>query len=117
MHLAHRIARQVFDEDHAFRQFKFGEFRRESCLHRFFVEPRTRGSNDDRHDSFPKILMRQTDDRAFDHSGKRVDPGFHFLRIDVATAGNDQILGAPDDMDVAVRVDCAEIAGDKKTIA
>src|ERR1700693_4920964 len=59
-------------------------------------KPRSGRANDwrgapDRRDGFPEVRMRQTHDRAFEHSGKRVDPSFHFLRTDVETAGNDQI--------------------------
>jgi hypothetical protein len=60
---------------------------------------------------------KQTHDRAFDHSGKRVNPNFHSIRIDVEPAGSDQILGAPEHMDITVRVDCAEIAADEKAVA
>ena len=43
--------------------------------------------------------------------GQRIDPLLDFLGIDVEAAGDDQVLRAADDADVAVREDLAHVAG------
>ena len=69
--------------------------------------------DDDRRHPLAEIGVRNPDDGAFEHAVDRVDMVLHLLRIDVEAAGNDQILGAADDVDVAVGVDLPEIAGDE----
>src|SRR5699024_4860860 len=45
-----------------------------------------------------------------------VDHLLDFLRVDVVAARDHEILGAPDDADIAARIDRAEIAGDEKSV-
>src|ERR1019366_6290431 len=116
LHLAHRIARQLFDKDHALWQFEFGEPLCERLLHRLLVERGAGHVHDDRRDSFAKISMGQPNDGALGDASKRIDFAFHFLRVDVETSGNDQVLGAAYDMHIAAGVDLAEIAGDEKAV-
>jgi hypothetical protein len=75
--LAHRIARQLFDEDHALWQFEFGEPYRQRVLHQPLVKRGTGLRHDDRGDRFAKIAMGQPNDGALDHAGKRIDFGFN----------------------------------------
>src|SRR5690606_1633093 len=63
-----------------------------------------------------EVGVRQTDHRALDDAGQRVDLGLHLLRIDVEAAGDDQVLAAADDVDVAVGVDHAQVAGDEVAV-
>jgi hypothetical protein len=67
-------------------------------------------------DAFAEIGMGKTDDRTFRDSGQRVDLALDLLRIDVVAAGNDQVLAAPDYVDVAIGIDKAEIAGDEEAV-
>src|SRR5262249_35092612 len=60
--------------------------------------------------------MRQADHRAFNDAGQGVDRGFDLAWIDVEAAADNEVLGAPDDVEIAVRIDPAEIAGDKISI-
>ncbi len=60
-------------------------------------------AHDHRRDALAEIGMRHADDGALDHAGHRVDLGLDLLRIDVEAAGDDQVLAAPDDVDVAAR--------------
>ena len=60
--------------------------------------------------------MRDADHGRLGDAGQRVDLALDLLRIDVEAAGDDQVLGAPDDRDVAARVDPSEIAGDEETV-
>ena len=64
----------------------------------------------------PKSGCGSADHRALDDAGERVDLALDLLRIDVEAAGDDEVLGAPDDVDVAARVDLAEIAGDEEAV-
>ena len=61
----------------------------------------------DRGDALAEIGVRHADDRALDDAGKRVDLALDFLGIDVEAAGDDEVLAAPDDVDIAARVDLA----------
>ena len=60
--------------------------------------------------------MRQSDHRALDHARERVDLALDFPGVHVEAAGDDEIFGAADDVDVTLRVDSAEIAGDEETV-
>src|SRR3954463_13388377 len=60
--------------------------------------------------------MWHADHGGFDHARHGVDLALDFLRIDVETAGDDEILAAAEDVDVALVVDLAEVAGDEKTV-
>jgi hypothetical protein len=56
----------------------------------------------DRGDALAEIGMRAADDGALDHARHLVDLGLDLLGIDVVAAGDDQVLAAPDDVDVAL---------------
>src|ERR1700686_1089169 len=60
--------------------------------------------------------MRDTDPRAFEHALNRIDLAFDLFRIDVEAAGDHEILGPADDVDVAVAIDAGQIAGDEEAI-
>ena len=63
------------------------------------------------HADLAKVRVRHADHRAFGHAGQLVDIALDLGRIDVVAAADDQVLAAPDDGDVAVRVDFADVAG------
>ena len=48
--------------------------------------------------------------------GDRVDLVLDFLRVDVEAAGDDEVLAPADDVDIAVVVDLAEVAGDEVAV-
>ena len=52
-------------------------------------------------DALAEIGMRHADDGALDDAGDRVDLALDLLRIDVVAAGDDEVLAAADDVDVA----------------
>ena len=60
--------------------------------------------------------MRHPDDGAFQHAGLGVEEGLDLLGVDVVAAGDDQVLVAPDDVDMAVGVDPAQVAGDEEAV-
>ena len=62
-------------------------------------------------DGLAEVGMRQADHGRFDDTGHGVDHVLDFLRIDVEAAGDDQVLGAADDGDVAVGIAPAHVAG------
>ena len=60
--------------------------------------------------------MRHPHQRTFSHAWQLVDVALDFGGVDVVAAADDQILAAPHDGDVALRVDLAHIAGFEKSI-
>ena len=60
--------------------------------------------------------MRHADDGAFQDSLDIVDHAFHFLRVDIQPAGNDQVLVAADDADIAVGITHRHVAGDEEAV-
>ena len=67
--------------------------------------------DDDRRDRFAEIRVGHADHRRFDDAGQRVDLLLDFLRIDVEAAGDDEVLRAADDAQIAVRQQLAHVAG------
>ena len=69
----------------------------------------------DRRDRLAEIRVWQSDDRGFDHVRQFVDVALDLLRIDVVSAGDDQILGAADQGQVVVRhagaAEVSDVAG------
>ena len=65
---------------------------------------------------FTEIRMRHTNDGAFPNPGLGIQDQLDLLRVDVVATGNDQVLVAPDDMDIAVCVDHPEITGDEEAV-
>ena len=113
LHLAHRIARQRLDEEHALGQLVARQAVLQRGEHRLLGQDRVRRRHDDRRHALAEIGMRQADDGAFGDAIERVDLRLDLDRIDVEAAGDDQVLGAADDMDIAALVDPGEIAGDE----
>src|SRR3546814_20238657 len=50
------------------------------------------------------------------HARDLVDAELDLLRIDVEAAGDDEVLGPPDDMDVAALVDRRHVSGDEEAV-
>src|SRR5690606_31913512 len=63
-----------------------------------------------------EIRVRHAEDGALDDAGHGVDLALHFLRIDVVAAGDDEVLAAADDVDIAALVDLAEVTGDEEAV-
>src|SRR6202042_2126939 len=62
---------------------------------------------------FAEIGMRDTENSALKHALDRVDLGLDLLRIHVEAARNHEVLGPPDDVDVALVVNTGQVAGDE----
>src|SRR3546814_19586608 len=54
--------------------------------------------------------------RSLLHARDRVDAELDLLRIDVEAAGDDEVLGPPDDMHVAALVDRRHVSGDDEDV-
>ena len=91
-------------------QFIRGEGITKPVEHRCRIKVST---NDNCDNSFAKIIMRHADDRAFADAGQRVNGVLDFLWIDVVAASDYQILAASDDVDIALRVNLAEVSSDE----
>src|SRR5690606_124165 len=55
-------------------------------------------------------VVRDADDRALQHAGMGEDRVLHLGGVDVLAAGDDHVLGAVDDVGVAVLVDAGHVA-------
>src|SRR6185437_16198389 len=109
-------ARQFVDDEDALGHLEFGEAAVEPLEHRGFADIGALVANHDGGDAFAEIRMRHADHGGFDHAGHGVDLALDFLRIDVEAARNHEILAAADDVDIALAVDLAEIAGDEEAV-
>ncbi len=66
------------------------------------VDGGVRRSHNHRRHRLAEVAMRQADDGCLDNSGERVDLGLDLLRIDIEAAGDDEILAAAGDRDIAI---------------
>ena len=117
LHLAHGVARQVVDEDDTLRQLELGEplssaFRTSASRR----APTFRLGTTTAVTPSPKSGCGTPITARLDHAGDGVDLALDLLRIDVVAAGDDQVLAAADDVDVAALVDLAEVAGDEEAV-
>ena len=64
----------------------------------------------------PKSACGRPITARFDHAGDGVDLALDLLRVDVEAAGDDEVLAAADDRDVAVVADQPEVAGDEEAV-
>ena len=103
LHLAHGVARQVVDEDHPLRQLELGKPRLErGRASSFSVERGVAGSvTTTAVTPSPKSGCGTPMTALSTTPGDRVDLALDLLRIDVVAAGDDEVLAAPDDVDVA----------------
>ena len=68
-------------------------------------------ADDDRRHLLAPGLARATDHRRFAHLGMALERLLDLARVDVVAAGDDQVLAAADQRQVAVIVVLAEVAG------
>ena len=92
----------VVDQHHALRQLELGQPAFERCQYAALVERRARLRDDDGRTPSPKSLCGTPITALSMHARDGVDLGLDLLRIDVVAAGDDEILAAADDVDVAV---------------
>ena len=62
-------------------------------------------------DLLAESLVGHADDRGLGHVGVLVERGFDLGRVDVLAAADDDVLQPVDDVEVAVGVEAAEVAG------
>src|SRR5262249_13826947 len=116
-HLAHDVARQLVDDEHRLGHLEGGELRAGMGDHRRVARRRGVGpTGDHRHHRLAEIGMLDADHRALADAGHLVDHAFDLLGIDVEPAGDDQVLGAADDREVAVGIEAADIAGAEEAV-
>src|SRR5688572_33364594 len=116
LHLAHRIARHLAHENDALRQLEL----RQSLLQRraqdTLLERGAGPRHDDGGDALAEVRMRHADDCAFRHAVQRVELGLDLDRVDIEAAADDEVLGAPDDEQVALSVQSTDVARDEEAI-
>src|SRR6185436_17541595 len=116
LYLAHRVARQVIDEVHRFRDLVVGQRILHCADDGGGIETGVFLRHYDRCDRFAEIGIRDTDHRRLGHAGNSVENQLDLPGIDVVAAADDQVLGAADDGEIALAVECADIAGAEVTV-
>src|ERR1700682_6824127 len=116
LHLAHGVARQFVDHEHALRHLEFRQPPVERFQHARFGDFGALVADHDSGDALAEIGMRHADHGGFDHARHGVNLAFDFLRIHIEAAGDHEILAAAENVHVAVTVDLAEIAGDEEAV-
>src|SRR5438105_1269120 len=79
-----------------------------------FIELCIRLENHNRRDGFPEVRMRQADHRRFAHALQRIDLCLDLFRIDIQSAGDDDILCAANDVEITLIINSTEIGGDEE---
>ncbi len=106
--------RQFLHEFDGHRQFVLAEFAGEEFAQ--FFDGEWRRVRTQRHESlrsFAAIVVRNTDDDDFLDRGMLIDRLLDHLRVDVEPAGNDHVLLAIDQIEIAIAVHVADVAGQK----
>src|SRR5262249_30226120 len=104
------------DDEDALRHLELCQPAVERLQHRGLGDVGALVADENRRHAFAEIGMRNADHGGFDHARHGVDLALDFLRIDVEAAGDHEVLAAAEDMDVALVVDLAEVAGDEEAI-
>src|SRR5579863_6377396 len=116
LHLAHGVARQLLDKEHPLGVFELGELIGKSVQHIAFCQGGVLRSHNTGGHAFAEVAMRQANYRRLDHTRQFIDQTFDFLGIDIEAATDDQVLVAPQNMDITLVVDAADIPGDEETV-
>src|SRR3546814_10401974 len=117
LHLAHGVARQLVHEEHLLRHLEVGERGLGGGLDGLGRHLGTAaGALHHREHRLAEVGVRHADDRRLLHARDRVDAELDLLRIGVEAAGDDEVLGPPDDMDVAALVDRRHVSGDEEAV-
>jgi hypothetical protein len=72
--------------------------------------------HDDRRDGFAEVAMRHADHGGFEHPRQFVEIGLDLLGIHVVAAGDDQVLAASDDRQIAIGIPFADVAGAEPSV-
>ena len=109
-HLAQRVARQRVDEAHAPRPLVRRELARRVREQVVGARRWLAGRDDHRHHDLAPLVGRLAHHRDLGHRGVREQHVLDLARVHVEAAGDDQLLGAPDDAQVPVGVELADVA-------
>ena len=101
LHLSHCIAGKVIHEKDPFRQLVIRKAVLQRLDHVLLLEFTALRRNHNRHDFFAEVGVRHTNDRALEHAGQGIDLALDFLGIDIEAAGDDEVLAAPYNVDIA----------------
>src|SRR5580658_6957988 len=113
---APRVARQRIDDDDPLRHLEFCEPFAERGEHAWLGDECPGPQNDDRSDTLSQIGMRRSEDCAFKHAVHCVDLSLNLFRINVESSGYHEVLGATDEVNIAVRVDPTQIPGNEESV-
>src|SRR6056297_318883 len=114
--LAHGISRQFVDEEQCAGMFVARQRSAEFGRYRLAVGWAITLRHDESDGGLAEILVGHTDDGGLEDPRLGVQNQFDLLGVDVVAAGNDQVLVASDNPEVAVCVERAEITGDEEAV-
>src|SRR6185437_1643392 len=110
-HLAGRAMRHFRDEDDVIGQLPFRDLGLEEPEDRFFARVLARLRDDDQQRPLRPFRMRQADHRRLCDIGMAHRDVLDIDRADPFAAGFDHILGAVDDLHIAIGIDGRDVAG------
>ena len=116
LHLTHRVTGQCIDHVNHPGPFEPGKIFAHGFVDCVEVKRDSAFADQHCHHAFTKVGMRRADDRGFADSGQRVEEQFNFLGIDIVPARDNQILAAPNDLNLAIPVDEGQITRDKEPV-
>src|SRR5690606_23095704 len=111
-HLAGAGARQLRADVDVLRGLHAAEAAAAEIAERVEIDGGAGGRLDDGGDRLAPLLVRDAEHRAFAHSGEGEDAALDLRRVDVEPAADDHVLLAVDDVDEAVLVLEAHVAGE-----
>ena len=72
--------------------------------------------HDDGDDHLAEIRVGPSDDRRLEHAVEAVEDLLDLLRDHVQASGDDEVLGASDDLEIAIGINVPEVAGDEPAV-
>jgi hypothetical protein len=112
LNFTHRISGDVGGHEDSLWLLVLCQIARDCCLNLLLINVRARLWRDDRYHGLAKISVRDTDYGAFSNAWDRLNRGFDLGWINIVAAGDDEVLGASCNINVASLIDVAEIARD-----
>ncbi len=116
LNLAHCVTGYVISDEDPLGLLVLGELVRECGLNTFLIELCTRLRRNHGNHTLAEVGMRSADHRALSHARDRLDRSLNFGRVDIVAARDDEILGASDNVGVALLINVPEVARDEEAV-
>src|SRR5690606_6509205 len=104
------VAGQFVDNSDMFGLLEAGKLARHGFANRLEIDLLAGFRYQHRDDALAEVRMRHADHGAFENPGLLVENELDLLRVDIVTAGDDEVLRPADDRDIAILVDHADVS-------